>query len=155
MISGKKRVLFAFAFILCCMMMFPQYAMAEMQVLFLTQQSELKAEPDGDSETVTVLEEGSAVIVLENIDAEWNKVQNGEYIGYIQQNFTTDVNVEVAQEMAGNVNNDDIKLMEAEYKISQYKQTIIWGGIIIALIIAIFATGIISTIKKEKNRKGK
>lgn len=155
MISGKKRVLFAFAFILCCIMMFPQYAMAEMQVLFLTQQSELKAEPDGDSETVTVLEEGSAVIVLENIDAEWNKVQNGEYVGYIQQNFTTDVNVEVAQEMAGNVNNDDIKLMEAEYKISQYKQTILWGGIIIALIIAIFATGIISTIRNEKNRKGK
>ena len=128
---------------------------------FMTAQKrvEAKASPESGAETVITYEAGDTIFVTGETEDGWYTVlyqgKTGYIPGDVKENLQ-EVSLDVAAldaEMEAEVAEAKLVVEEVERYRAEAKRSRIWGIVILVLVIAIFAVGIISTIrvKKQKN----
>ncbi|MDE5825272.1 MAG: SH3 domain-containing protein [Lachnospiraceae bacterium] len=149
------------------------------KIFQLNSDVELHEQPDTASEVTVSLPGGTTVIVKEDAKDGWCKVAYQENAGYVEISFlgligsqstpaVTDHQSTTENETApGNVGNvsaldEEFKTMKEEGRLAyqeaedakeQAKAEKKWGVVIAVLVIAIFAVGIISTLRNKGNKK--
>lgn len=125
-------------------------------LLKLLQDTTLLAEPDENAAPVGDLAEGATVISAEAASGGWIKVSYQDMTGYIpvaQSGLWTDEELDAEFEQIAN--EDRLMFEVIEYEKSQDRQELIWGIVIAALVVAVFAVGIASVALKDKKPAGK
>lgn len=175
----RKRIKTFLIIIAICLMGCMQVSAEEIDaniLLQLTQDVKLYESPDENSAVVGELPAGTPVISGEKNADGWIKISYQELTGYtkldtvqvvydamLNQNETADNTVTddnqavdtaaLDQEFEQIANQNALIINELEYDKNQERQKIIWGTIIALLVVAIFAAGIISAVKKNKIEK--
>jgi len=109
---------------------------------------------DEKSDKVGTLKLGDTVFVAEDEKDGWCKVQNQSVEGYIPVSALQMLSAEKIEQMdqefeAAEQFNSEI-VNEYEYLQGRRRKTILWGCVIGALVIAIFAVGIVSAVRNAQ-----
>lgn len=121
-------------------------------VLKTDTEMEVYQEASETSDVTAVLEEGTVVLVVDHIEDDWCRISVKEVTGYIKSghliplNSSEEMNLEFEQ--IGN--NYHMLFNEVQQLEKQRLQTKIWGAVIAVLVVGIFAAGLISVIKKNR-----
>ncbi len=120
-----------------------------------TKDAEMKEAPDSSAETLSDLEKGTAVIVYGEPQDSWSQVEYQGVKGYVESNaleaYSAIDDVEELDQEFEAVEEETIRIIDEHELIQKSKRTsIIWGVIIAVLILGIFAVGIVSALKKDK-----
>lgn len=116
-------------------------------LLRLLQDTTLMEEADEASAPVAELLEGTTVISVEASADGWIKVQYQGKTGYIPLNSGGLRDNEGLDEEFEQLANEYRLIFEViEYKQTQSRQNLIWGIVIAALVVAVFAVGIASAV---------
>ena len=130
------------------------------QLMTAQERIDAKEKPDNKAQTIFSFEAGSPVYVTGPTDG-WYAVQYEDKTGYINADAVKDILVPAAMDV--DELNAELKAVEDESKMiieeteryrAESRRSKIWGGIIILLVVGIFATGIVSTVRAEKKKKG-
>lgn len=124
------------------------------------EQVDAKAEPDDNAETLFSYDAGATVYVSGETENGWYIVSYQGKTGYInkksaQQALSEEtIDVEALdEELVALQVRDKIIVEEVERYRAETRRSRIWGTVIVLLVIGIFAVGIISTVRAEKNKK--
>lgn len=114
----------------------------------------------GDGAMVVMdLKAGTPVVVVDTSDPVWYQISYNNQPGYILgSNLKLYGDVEVLDEEFEQIAmEDEMNFYALMAELEHRKQAWIWGSIITILVVAIFAIGIISAVKtnKEKNEQKK
>lgn len=116
--------------------------------------TEVKETADDSARTVGELEEGAAVILAEDTADGWCKIQNQSVTGYIPiealQIYQAGEPEELTQEFTEQEQLSTTGVEDYEQIAKEKKTATIWGVIIGVIVVAIFAVGIISALKNNK-----
>lgn len=148
------------------------------QIMTAMQNLDAKAEPDSNAETIFSYDAGASVLVIDERQDGWYVVYYQGKTGYINKNTPVDPStfigqdtsddpstsqeVLVAQEMDVEALDAEMEALQVENKIiveeverqrEEARRSKIWGTVIVLLVIAIFAVGIVSTVLAEKKKK--
>ncbi|GFI48012.1 hypothetical protein IMSAGC019_03338 [Lachnospiraceae bacterium] len=162
------RMLVAMVFMVMCR---PVMVMAQGEISgdvtslnqFMTAQErvEAKASPDDSAETIITYEVGDTIFITGETEDGWYIVLYQGKTGYIpvdvKENLQ-EVNLDVAAldaEMEAEIAEAKLVVEEVERYRAEAKRSRIWGVVIVLLVVAIFAVGIISTIQVKKQKEGK
>ena len=127
----------------------------------LTDQADVYEQENGQGTVLTTLEAGTPVISVEDINMSgdgdsWCKISYQDITGYIQlKQLKKFVAEDVAEEFDSIANTNKLVFEEKEFEDTQSSQKLIWGIVIAALVVAIFAVGIVSAVYKNKNGQAK
>lgn len=133
------------------------------QVMTAKDKLDIKETPDDNSITVMTFEKGDAVFVAGETADGWYKVSYQDKAGYVRKSELAifEIDVEgIDKEMTEAAEEGKQVVEEVERYRTEARRTKIWGTVIVLLVIGIFATGIISTMKneredEERNKAGK
>lgn len=123
-----------------------------------TKDAEIKEEPDQNANTLSELKKGTAVIVYGEPQDSWSQVEYGGVKGYMESSALESFNVgddaDELEEEFNTLEEDNRRLID-EYELAQRSKrtSIIWGIIIGALVVGIFAVGVVSAVKKGKEEE--
>lgn len=124
----------------------------------ITEDTGMKEEPDNKSATLEELEAGTPVI-LEGMEGSWGKIQYKGKVGYIPASALDSYDAGAAESLEEEFEEvgEGNQRMVDEYEIIQKeKQTSrIWGILIAVLVAGIFAVGILSALRQNKEREKK
>ena len=114
--------------------------------------AEIKEEPDVDSDTLTRLKKGTAVIVYGEPQDSWSKVEYQGTPGYMESSRLEMYSVEATEEQGQEfqiVEEEMIRTVD-EYELIQKEKrnSRIWGTVIVILVMAIFVVGIVSALRQ-------
>ncbi len=130
------------------------------QLMTAQERIDAKEKPDNKAQTIFSFEAGTPVYVTGPTDG-WYSVQYEDKTGYINADAVKDILVPAAMDV--DELNAELKAVEDESKMiieeteryrAESRRSKIWGGIIILLVVGIFATGIVSTVRAEKKKNG-
>lgn len=118
--------------------------------------ADIKEAPDQSAETLKTVEKGTGVIVYGEPQDSWSQVEYDGAKGYMESGaleaYMTDEEAEEIEEEFEAVGEETVRAVEESELIQKSKRTsVIWGGVIAVLVVAIFVVGIVSAIKKDKN----
>ena len=125
----------------------------------ISEQADVYEQANGQGTVLATLEVGTPVISAEDINMsgtgeEWCKVSYQNITGYIQLKQLKQFIADDVEEQFDKVSNmNKLVFEEIEYEKSQNSQKLVWGIVIAALVIAIFAVGIVSAVYRNKNEK--
>lgn len=124
--------------------------------------------PDNNSKEVMSYSAGASVWVIGETEDGWYKVSYQGKEGYILKEYIGNLQVETEDRGKVEINeaglDAEMEAMESESKMvieeierqrSEAKRSRVWTIVIVALVIGIFVTGIISTVNSGKNKKKK
>mgnify|MGYP002703045080 CR=1 FL=1 len=123
------------------------------QIMTANDKLEIKETPDDNASVIFTYESGAGVFVTGETTDGWYRVSYQDKVGYVRKAEleATELDVEgIDREMADAAAEGKQIVEEVERYRIEAQRTKIWGTIIILLVVGIFATGIISTIKNEK-----
>lgn len=121
-------------------------------VLEMVETVELREEPAVTAKTITTLQAGTTVVVVEDANGDWCKVSYQEQEGYVPvAKLKTLGNKEELNSEFGKIS-QTVQLAFEEIMVREHEEmrARIWGSIIVVLIVAIFGVGIASAVKKNK-----
>lgn len=122
------------------------------KVMAAIERTEARKEADINSPIIAEYETGDLILITGELGEEWYKVSYQDKEGYIRKDTVTEHIKEEALAPEINVMKEEGKLVveEVERYRAQARRSRIWGVIIVALVGAIFATGIIATVRNKK-----
>lgn len=122
-----------------------------------TTDTKLYEQPDVTSKELMTIEAHTTLFTVEDQNGDWILVKKDDTQGYLQVADLKLFQAEgIEQEFEGKENTYNVFMREIEYQIREKKQKIIWGITIGALVVSIFAVGIVSAVlKNEKPKKKK
>lgn len=148
------------------------------QIMTAMQNLDAKAEPDSNAETIFSYDAGASVLVIDERQDGWYVVYYQGKTGYINKNTPVDPSTFIGQDTSDDPSTSqevlvaqemDVEALDAEMEALQVENKIIveeverqreeahrskiWGTVIVLLVIAIFAVGIVSTVLAEKKKK--
>lgn len=117
--------------------------------------TEIKEEPESGAETLSELEKGTAVIVYGEPQDSWSQVEYQGVKGYVESNVLESYSaIEDADELDEEFEavEEETRRIIDEHELAQKsrKKAVFWGIVIAILVVGIFAVGIISALKKDK-----
>lgn len=122
----------------------------------VTGDTEVKETADDTAKTVGEIEDGTAVLVTEDAKEGWCKVQNQSVTGYIPvealQIYQAVSAEELTREFVDQEQVSTTGIEEYEQAMKEKRTATIWGVIIGVLVVAIFAVGIISALKGNRQK---
>ena len=113
--------------------------------------------PDDKAKTVISFESGASVLVIGETKDGWYEISYQGKEGYIRKSALSAQEIDAAgidKEMEVSEAESRLVIEEVERYRAEARRSKIWGTIIVLLVVGIFATGIISTIKTEKEKRG-
>lgn len=126
------------------------------QIMVANEAVEAKEIPDNKGNTVITYESGAYVFVIGETRDGWYKVSYQDKEGYVKKSALT------IQEFDVEGIDKEFQEIEAEGKLiieeveryrAEAKRSRIWGIFIVLLVVGIFATGIVSATRIEKEKK--
>jgi uncharacterized protein YgiM (DUF1202 family) len=125
------------------------------RVLKLQAETNIMDRADTNGKILGTAQTDSTVISVEEASGGWIKVKYQDIEGYIQLdriNFEPESGLDAEFD---EVSNDVMQLFETyQYAISRKNQRVIWGTVIVLIVIAMFAVGIVSAVVKGKKENG-
>lgn len=124
------------------------------QIMIAERNAPMKAEPDIDAETIMNYEKGAFVFAIGETADGWYRVIYQDKEGYVQKEMLSIQEIDVEglnAEMAVNEEESKMVVEAVEKYREEARRSKIWGGIIIVLVVGIFAVGIFSSFKTKKN----
>lgn len=129
---------------------------SELSQLMTAEESvEMKAAPEDGAEVIVSYQKGDSIFVTGETADGWYRAMYQDKTGYIPRDTLTVQEIDVAaldEEMARTEQEAAFVVEVVERYRSQARRSKIWGGVIIVLVLAVFATGIISGVKGAKKR---
>lgn len=125
------------------------------QLMTAEETVEMKAAPSDDAEVIMSYQKGDSVFVTGETADGWYRAIYQDKIGYIPKDSLSLQEIDVAaldEEMAQTEEEAKFVVEVVERYREQARRSKIWGGVIIVLVLGIFATGIISGITSAKKR---
>ena len=138
-------------------------------------QVDAKAEPKDDAEAIFTYDEGDLIYVTGETPNGWYIVYYRGQTGYIDKSVSQNADIPEddqsernmqavfeAEELDLKALDDELAAQEVENKLiaegverylAEARRSRIWGIVIVLLVISIFAVGIISTVRTEKNKE--
>lgn len=110
--------------------------------------------PDGSAPVVISYHDGDSIYVTGETADGWYRVRYQDLIGYVWADQATDIELDVEalnEEFALEEEEGKLVVEEVERQRTELRRSKIWGAVIIVLVLGVFATGIISTVKSGKN----
>lgn len=126
------------------------------QIMVANEAVEARETPTNNGKVVITYESGASVFVIGETKDGWYQVSYQDKEGYVKKSALT------MQEFDVEGMDKEFQQIEAEGKLvieeveryrAEAKRSRIWGIIIVLLIVGIFATGIISTTRIEKEKR--
>lgn len=126
------------------------------QIMVTNEAVEARETPTNNGKVVITYESGASVFVIGETKDGWYQVSYQDKEGYVKKSALT------MQEFDVEGMDKEFQQIEAEGKLvieeveryrAEAKRSRIWGIIIVLLIVGIFATGIISTTRIEKEKR--
>lgn len=127
------------------------------RIMTSQQEVEMKADPDESAETIYTYSAGDSIFVTGEMSG-WYQVRYQDLTGYIQQDEVTEMNMDVTaldEQFAQQEEEGRMLVEEVELQRDEARRAKVWGTVIVVLVIAIFATGIVSTMKGAKRMEEK
>lgn len=127
---------------------------SEMTLYELEEKTDVKDQADTEAETITSLEAGTPVLVIEEEDG-WVKIQYQDFSGYVQ----TELLGSYASQSGIDKEFDEIEeTFDSIYKeidsLQRKKvQEVLWFIIIIILIVMVIALGVVRLVRRNKESK--
>ncbi|MDO4305105.1 MAG: SH3 domain-containing protein, partial [Bacillota bacterium] len=128
------------------------------QIMQAVEEVEAKAAPEDTSEIVITYAAGAPVYVTGETTDGWYKVFYQDKEGFVHKSELTETELDVStldEELEAAEEESKMVVEEVERYRAEIKRSRIWGTIIVLLVVGIFATGIISTVRAEKEEKKK
>lgn len=128
------------------------------QIMVTNEAVEAKETPDDSAKTVITYENGVPVFVIGETKDGWYKVSYQDKEGYVPKSVLTmqEFDVEgIDREFQESEAEGKLVIEEVERYRAEARRSRIWGIVIVLLVVGIFATGIISTTRIEKEKKKK
>lgn len=126
------------------------------QIMAASEAVEAKDTPADSGKTVITYESGAAVFVIGETKNGWYKVSYQDKEGYVKKSVLTMQEFDVEgmdKEFRDSEEEGRLVIEEVERYRAEAKRSRIWGIVIVLLVIGIFATGIISSTKMEREKK--
>lgn len=121
----------------------------------LTEDTDIKDTADDNAATVGSLSAGTGVISLEKSSDGWVNIKYQDIQGYVRISAVTTEPESGLDAEFDEISNHVMLLFETyQYAISRKKQRFIWGTVIVLIVIAMFAVGIVSAVVKGKKESG-
>ena len=133
-----------------------------LRMITATEEIEARKEPSDTAEISGSFEVGSDLLVVEDVDSVWlGVIYKGEVV-YVKKELTSEKSefteeMEEVEEEFLEISEESTFLAETlEKKEKETKRNLIWGGLIVALILAIIVVGVIGKLSdKEENKKSR
>lgn len=125
------------------------------QLMTAKESVEMRAAPNDGAEVIMSYQKGDFVFVTGETADGWYRAIYQDKTGYIPSTSLSLQEMDVAaldEEMAQTEEEAKFVVEVVERYRSQARRSKIWGGVIIVLVLGIFATGIISGITSAKKR---
>lgn len=122
------------------------------QIMTAAEDIEAKELPDESAQTVHSYKSGDSIFVIGETADGWYQIRYQDTIGYIPATQTEEVEFDVEAldaEFEAEIEEGTMFVEEVERQRAENKRTIIWGTVIVLLVIAIFAVGIVSAVKNR------
>lgn len=136
------------------------------QVMTVLVDCDAKEQPNRGAASVMSYSAGSPVWVIGETQDGWYLVSYQDEKGYIPKNYISELQVEMEEKGAVGLTeaglDEEMAAVEAENKMiveeierqrSETKRSHIWTIVIVILVVGVFVTGIISTVKYGKEGK--
>lgn len=126
------------------------------QIMLANGEVEAKEMPDDNAAVVITYESGAPVLVIGEITDGWYKVSYQDKMGYVHKSALTTQELDVEglnKEMEAAEAENKLVVEEVERYRAEARRSRIWGTIIVLLVVGIFATGILSTVKAANEKK--
>lgn len=126
------------------------------QIMLANGKVEAKEMSDDSATVVITYESGAPVLVIGETTDGWYKVSYQDKIGYVHKSELTTQGLDVEgldKEMETAEAESKLVVEEVERYRAEARRSRIWGTFIILLVVGIFATGILSTVKAENKKK--
>lgn len=126
------------------------------QIMLANGKVEAKEMSDDSATVVITYESGAPVLVIGETTDGWYKVSYQDKIGYVHKSELTTQGLDVEgldKEMETAEAESKLVVEEVERYRAEARQSRIWGTIIVLLVVGIFATGILSTVKAEREKR--
>lgn len=126
------------------------------QLMTAEENIDMKAAPESSAETIMSYQAGDSVFVTGETADGWYRVIYQDKEGYIPKDSLSVQEIDVAaldEEMARTQQEAELVVETVERYRAEARRSKIWGGVIVVLVVAIFATGIISGIKSGKGKE--
>lgn len=136
------------------------------QLMMVKEETAVKSSPDESSDTLITYASGEAVLVTGETKHGWYEVFYQGKTGYVLKDKlkkmaidgkATDTEAEnqayitaLDEELGAMEAEGDMLVEEVERQREERKHSSVWGVVICLLIIGIFATGVISTVRTNK-----
>ncbi|MCM1386977.1 MAG: SH3 domain-containing protein [Bacillus sp. (in: Bacteria)] len=125
------------------------------QIMEATEETDARVLPDDESEILHTYHSGDTIFVTGQTAEGWYQVRYQDIVAYIPIERTAEIERDVEaldEEFAVEEMEGALVVEEVERQRTKAKSSKIWGAVIILLIVGIFATGIISTVKNGGKR---
>lgn len=129
------------------------------QIMQAKEAVEAKAEPKDNAEVIVTYSAGASVYVVGETADGWYQISYQNQKGFVHKSELAEM-----KEIDAAALDEEMEAAEAEGKMvveeveryrAEVRRSRIWGTVIVLLVVGIFATGIISTVKAEKEEKKK
>lgn len=125
------------------------------EIMTASQKLEAREEPSQTAEIIIEYEEGAPVFVIGLTADGWYVVSYQDKIGYVKQEELQPMEIDAAAweaEFTALGEESSLMIEEVERVRQEQKRSRIWGTVIVILVFVIFTTGIIGTIRANKNK---
>lgn len=125
------------------------------QIMVTKDAVEARELPKDNANIVISYESGAQVLVLGETTDGWYKVSYQGKEGYVRKAELTQQTLDLEgldKEMESAEMESKLVVEEVERYRAEERRSKIWGTVIVLLVVGIFATGIISTVKAEKKK---
>lgn len=126
------------------------------QIMLANGKVEAKEMSDDSATVVITYESGAPVLVIGETTDGWYKVSYQDKIGYVHKSELTTQGLDVEgldKEMETAEAESKLVVEEVERYRAEARRSRIWGTVIVLLVVGIFATGILSTVKAEREKR--
>lgn len=126
------------------------------RIMVAVKEIEAREEPIDSAPAVILYEADAPVLVVGETADGWYKVSYQNTTGYVGKSELTANELDIAaldEEMKAAEAESKMVVEEVERYRAEVRRSRIWGTIIVLLVVGIFATGILSTVRSEKAKK--
>lgn len=116
-----------------------------------------KEEPDENAAVIISYHDGDNIYVTGETADGWYRVRYQDLVGYVRIEQVTEIELDVEalnDEFAVEEEEGKLVVEEVEKQRTEARRSKIWGAVIILLVLGVFVTGIITTVRSGNDEDG-
>ncbi len=128
------------------------------QIMSAKESFDMKEMPEESAPTLMTYEKGDSVFVTGETSDGWYRIIYQDKTGYVKKEVLGEEEIDIEgidSELAANAEETKFVVEAVERYRVDARRSKIWGSVIILLVAGIFAVGIISALKTQKDEKEK